>query len=76
MEKKKYQFLFFYTDSSECGECKEYLATSIKTACRKFHNWRKNTTTNRVFDFLDYEVKLGKTFINISEIEITKKYLN
>lgn len=51
---KKYQFLFFYTDSGECGETKEYLASSIKTACRKFHNWRENTRNERPFDVLDY----------------------
>lgn len=75
-KKKKYQFLFFYTDSDECGETKEYSAISIKTACRKFHNWRENTRNERPFDVLDYEVRLGKEFINISEIEIIKKYLN
>jgi len=75
--KGKYQFLFFYQDSErDKGEVKYYTATSIKTACRKFHNWRKNTTNERKFDCLDYEVAYNGEFIDISNIECVKEYLN
>lgn len=73
--KEKYQFLFFYEDSPEWGEEKIYIANSIITACRKFHNWRKNTNNKRVFKGLDYEVKLGDKYIDISDIKIMEQYL-
>lgn len=73
--KKIFSFLFWYNDSPEYGENKSYIATSINTACRKFHNWRENTNTSRKFERLDYEVKCEEKFIDISEINCTKKYI-
>lgn len=72
--KKTFNFLFFYEDSSEEGETKSYIATSIKTACRKFSNWRKKTKIDRKFHMLDYEVECDGKFIDISDIPCVHQY--
>ena len=73
----KYNFLYFCDDSLRNGEYKAYKARNTKEACEKIINFIENILPkrNKLFSQLDYEVKLGDKFIDISEIECVKNYL-
>lgn len=69
-----YIFLYYYDDSDEGGEWRNYKAKNIESACKKMAKYLSGR--KRKLQYVDYEVEFNNAYIDISEIECINEFVN